>query len=217
MINCLTRRCAVCFVHSDISRRTFIEQISLGAAAAAAVAGVATRLATTAEGVPAAGVGRPDLVVAQAPPGAAGAKTLDGFSRVMHNRFNQDIPAAITVQEGEAVQFLCRDALDIGTAARSLTPDGILTLDLAKIHPLTGPVEIEGAEPGDILEVEILDVRPLVDFGYTTISPALGIFGTLRPEALAPFAPYTEAAQLSDPNPGRVSSAVPDDQPYNTG
>jgi hypothetical protein len=81
----------VCFVHADISRRTFIEQISLGAAAAAAVAGVSTRLAESAEGVSAAGVGRPDLVVAQAPPGAAGAKTLDGFSKVMHNRFNQDI------------------------------------------------------------------------------------------------------------------------------
>jgi hypothetical protein len=29
--------------------------------------------------------------------------TLDGFSRVMHNRFNQDIPAAINVKEGEAL------------------------------------------------------------------------------------------------------------------
>jgi ABC-type phosphate transport system substrate-binding protein len=161
----------VCFVHSDISRRTFIEQISLGAAAAAAVAGVGSRLAAAAEGVPAAGVGKPDLVVAQTPPGAAGAKTLDGFSKVMHNRFNQDIPAALTVQQGEAVQFLCRDALDIGTAARSLTPEGILTLDLAKVHPLTGPVSIEGAETGDMLEVEILDVAPLVDFGYVTIGP----------------------------------------------
>jgi acetamidase/formamidase len=207
----------VCFVHSDISRRTFIEQISLGAAAAAAVAGVSTSLAESAEGVPAAGVGRPDLVVAQAPPGAAGAKTLDGFSKVMHNRFNQDIPAAITVKEGEAVQFLCRDALDIGTAARSLTPNGILTLDLGKVHPLTGPVSIEGAEPGDMLEVEILDVAPLVDFGYVTIGPVLGLFGSLQPDILAPFHAFTEASQLSDPTPGKVTGAIPDNQPFNTG
>jgi len=65
--------------------------------------------------------------------------------------------------------------------------------------------------------VEILDVSPLVDFGYTTISPALGLFGTLRPEMLAPFAPYTEASQLSDPSPGRVPQAIPEDQPYNSG
>jgi acetamidase/formamidase len=135
----------------------------------------------------------------------------------MHNRFNQDIPAAVTVQEGEAVQFLCRDALDIGTAARSLTPDGILTLDLAKVHPLTGPVSIEGAEPGDMLEVEVLDVAPLVDFGYVTIGPVLGLFGSLQPDILAPFHAFTEASQLSDPTPGKVTGAIPDTQPFNTG
>src|SRR6266704_1171235 len=118
---------------------------------------------------------------------------------------------------GEAVQFLCRDALDIGTAARSLTPDGILTLDLAKVHPLTGPVSIEGAEPGDMLEVEILDVAPLVDFGYVTIGPVLGLFGSLQPDILAPFHAFTEASQLSDPTPGKVTGAIPDNQPFNTG
>src|SRR5262249_61690048 len=137
-----------------------------GAAGAAAVwGGVRWGVAAAAEGPPAAGIGSPDRVIAQTPPGAAGAKTLDGFSKVLHNRFNQDIPPVLTVNQGEAVQFLCRDALDIGTAAQSLTPQGILTLDLAKVHPLTGPVSIEGAEPGDLLEVEILDVAPLVDFG----------------------------------------------------
>ena len=82
---------------------------------------------------------------------------------------------------------------------------------------MTGPVHIEGAEPGDILEVEILDVSPLVDFGYTTVSPALGLFGSLRPEGLAQFAPWMEAAELSDPAGGRVPSAIPEDQPFNAG
>ena len=206
----------MCFVHSDISRRTFIEQVSLGAAAAAAVAGVGARLAAASEGVAAGGVGKPDLILAQAPAGG-GAKTIDGFSKVLHNRFNQDIPAVVTVREGEAVQFLCRDALDIGTAARTLKPDGILTLDLGKVHPLTGPVEIESAEPGDVLEVEIVDVAPLVDFGYVTISPALGLFGGLRPDILAPFNQFSEASELSDPSPGKVPGAIPADQPFNRG
>src|SRR5206468_9898886 len=140
-----------------------------------------------AEGVAAAGVRKPDLVVAQAPPGTPGLKTVDGYSTVLHNRFNQDLQPVLTVNQGEAVQFLCRDALDIGTAARALTPQGILTLDLAKVHPLTGPVSIDGAEPGDMLEVEILDVAPLVDFGYVTIGPVLGLFGSLQPDILAPF------------------------------
>ena len=202
----------MCFIHSDISRRTFIEQVSLGAVAAATIAGVGSRLAAASEGVAAPGVRRPDVIVAQAPPGAAGAKTIDGFSKVLHNRFNQDIPPVLTVREGEAVQFLCRDALDIGTAARTLTPNGILTLDLAKVHPLTGPVSVEGAEPGDVLEVEIVDVAPLVDFGYVTITPVLGLFGSLQPDILAPFHAFTEASQLSDPSPGKVTGAIPEDQ-----
>src|SRR5881628_476979 len=53
---------AVCFIHSDshVSRRQFIEQFSLGAAAAASVAGIGSRLAAAGEGVTAPGVGRPD-------------------------------------------------------------------------------------------------------------------------------------------------------------
>jgi len=212
----------MCFVHSEsaVSRRTFIEQFSLGAAAAAAVAGVGSRLAAAGEGVAAQGVGRPDMVVpvaaAQNPP-AGGGRTIDGFSKVLHNRWNQDLPAVAKVREGEAVQFLCRDALDIGTAARTLRPDGVLTLDLGKVHPLTGPVEIEGAKPGDILEVEIVDVAPLVDFGYVVIGPALGLFGGLRPDLLAPFHQFTEASELSDPSPGKVPGAIPADQPFNSG
>ncbi len=207
----------MCFVHSDISRRTFIEQISLGAAAAAAVAGAGSALAAASEGVTVPGARKPDFIVAQAPPGGGGVRTIDGFSKVLHNRFNQDLPAVATVREGEAVQFLCRDALDIGTAAQTLTPNGILTLDLGKIHPLTGPVEVEGAEPGDVLEVEVVDVAPLVDFGYVTISPALGLFGGLRPDLLAPLHQFTEASQLSDPSPGKVAGAIPEDQPFNSG
>src|SRR5947208_7451263 len=214
--------CAMCFVHSEsaVSGRTFIEQFSLGAAAAAAVSGVGSRLAAAGEGVAAQGVGRPDMVIVVAEaanPPAGGGRTIDGFSKVLHNRWNQDIPAVAKVREGEAVQFLCRDALDIGTAARTLRPDGVLTLDLGKVHPLTGPVEIEGAKPGDVLEVEIVDVAPLVDFGYVVIGPALGLFGGLRPDVLASFHQFTEASELSDPSPGKVPGAIPADQPFNSG
>src|SRR5262249_20038286 len=153
--------------------------------------------------VPVSGVGRPDLVVAQAPPGTPGAKTVDGFSKVLHNRFNQDIPPVLSVNQGEAVQLPLPDRPHIRTGARAPTPQGILTLDLAKVHPLTGPVSVEGAEPGDVLEVEILDVAPLVDFGYVTISPVLGLFGSLQPDMLAPFHAFTEASHLSDPTPGK--------------
>src|SRR3989442_14485303 len=68
-----------------------------------------------------------------------------------------------------------------------------------------------------MLEVEILDVAPLVDFGYVTIGPVLGLFGSLQPDLLAGFHQFTEASQLSDPSAGKVPGAIPEDQPFNSG
>lgn len=42
------------------------------------------------------------------------------------------------------------------------------------MHTLTGPVYIEGAEPGDVLEIRVLDIK-LNDFGYNFLSPTQGI------------------------------------------
>lgn len=200
----------MCFAHSATAGDAVHVQAGVGPEAAASFAQLAGEggLGT----VDIAGSGTPEAVA-----GPRGDRILDGYGRVLHNRWNRDLEPAVTVRPGEEIQLLCRDALDIGDQARTLTPDGSMTLDLGRIHPLTGPVYIEGAEPGDILEVEILDVSPLVDFGYTTVSPALGLFGTLRPDVLGVFAPWIEAAQLSDPSPGRVPSAIPEDQPFGTG
>jgi acetamidase/formamidase len=234
----------MCFVHSgDAGGGGLVQRAAVGETAAAAFSSVAAGGTLSGEGDAAggmevAGAGRPDVVAGPGgpdvagpggpdvaagagspPPRAAGQaeRVLDGFGQVLHNRWNRDLPPAATVRPGEVIQLLCRDALDIGEAARTLTPDGVMTLDLGGVHPLTGPVAVEGAEPGDILEVEVLDVAPLVDFGYVVISPVLGLFGSLRPDLLAPFTQFTEASQISDPNPGRVPRAVPEDQPYNSG
>ncbi|MFG2359715.1 acetamidase/formamidase family protein [Streptomyces sp. NPDC048521] len=201
----------MCFVHSGT-----MPDGSLRQQASAGPGGDAlSRLAAGEEGIggmDVAGSGTPDVTA-----GPGGQAVVDGYGRVLHNRWNRDLPPVATVRPGEVVQLLCRDALDIGEAARTMTPDGTLTIDLGLVHPLTGPVEIVGAEPGDILEVEILDVGPLVDFGYVAISPALGLFGSLRPEALAPFASWSEASQVSDPTPGPAAGAIPEDQAYNSG
>jgi acetamidase/formamidase len=208
----------MCFVHSgSAGGGGLVQRAAIGEAAAAAFSSAAADSAMRGEGevgggLDVVGSGSPDVV-----PGPGGERVLDGYGRVLHNRWNRDLLPVATVRQGEVIQLLCRDALDIGEAARTLTPEGSLTLDLGGVHPLTGPVEVEGAEPGDILEVEVLDVAPLVDFGYVVISPALGLFGSLRPDLLAPLTQFTEASQVSDPNPGRVPGAIPADQPYNSG
>jgi acetamidase/formamidase len=200
----------MCFVHSGNAGAGLVQRAPIGEAAAAAFGGITA--GTWSTGMDVAGSGSPDVAA-----GAGGSRVLDGYREVLHNRWNRDLPPAATVRPGEVIQLLCRDALDIGEAARSLTPEGTLTLDLGGVHPLTGPVEVEGAEPGDVLEVEVLDVSPLVDFGYVIISPALGLFGSLRPHAAAPLAAFTEASQFSDPTPGPAAGAIPADQPYNSG
>ncbi len=42
------------------------------------------------------------------------------------------------------------------------------------MHSLTGPVYVEGAEPGDVLEIRVLDIK-LNDWGYNFLSPTQGI------------------------------------------
>ncbi len=200
----------MCFAHSGSPSDSLHVQAGIGVEAAQAFHDLAVRDGLSP--VEVTGQGTPDTVVVP-----KGDRVVDGYTRVLHNRWNRDMEPVVTVRPGEEVQLLCRDALDIGDQARTLTVDGSMTLDLGRIHPLTGPISVEGAQPGDILEVEILDVAPLVDFGYVTVSPALGLFGSLRPEALASFAPWTEPSQLSDPSPGRVPMAVPQEQPFNSG
>jgi acetamidase/formamidase len=206
------REAAMCFVHSgSAGGGSLIQQTALGAAAATAFSTLAAGGGAVG-GMDVAGSGTPDVVT-----GPDRARVVDGYGQILHTRWNRDLPPVVVVRPGEVIQLLCRDALDIGEAARTLTPEASLTLDLGRVHPLTGPVEVEGAEPGDILEVEILDVAPLVDFGYVVIGPTLGMFGSLRPDVLAPITQFTEASQISDPNPGPVPGAIPEDQPYNSG
>src|SRR5579875_3423115 len=196
----------MCFVHgSGAGGAGLVQQAAVGAAAAGAFSGVAAAGGEAARGLDVAGSGTPDVVAGPgARPQAAGqaGRVLDGFGRVLHNRWNRDLPPAATVRPGEGIQLLCRDALDIGEAARTLTPEGRLTLDLGGVHPLTGPVEVTGAEPGDVLEVEVLDVAPLVDFGYVVISPVLGLFGSRR------TSPTTAARRSCSCSPSSAAKAA---------
>ncbi|KAI0766789.1 Acetamidase Formamidase [Irpex lacteus] len=88
----------------------------------------------------------------------------------IHNRWHPDIPAFTTVQPGQIFKLEIVDwtGAQIGNNDSS---DDIKNVDLTKIHNLTGPVAVEGAEPGDCLVVDILDVRPFdkMPWGYTGI------------------------------------------------
>jgi formamidase len=89
-----------------------------------------------------------------------------------HNRWHPAIPSVLEVEPGQSVLFQLRDGLDVQIRPDSTTDD-VIAMDLNRGHPMTGPVYIRGAEPGDLLDVEILDITP-ADWGYTIIMPNLG-------------------------------------------
>ena len=76
---------------------------------------------------------------------------------------------------GERVVLETLDALD-GQVTPQRRNEDVAKINLDVVHPLTGPVYVNGAEPGDLLEVQIVDVEP-AEFGFTT---QIAGFGFLR-------------------------------------
>lgn len=99
-----------------------------------------------------------------------------------HNRFHPDIAPAIEIGEGEEIALETRDALD-GQVKPTTTVADLASLDAGAVHPLTGPVFVKGAEPGDILEIEFTDIIAQPS-GFSVIMPGLGF---LRDVMTEPF------------------------------
>ncbi len=110
------------------------------------------------------------------------SKPLSAEPRCGHNRYHPDIPPAVEVAEGEEVVLETRDAVD-GQIGPNTTVADLANLDAGRIHPLTGPVFVKGAEPGDMIEVEFLDIVPQ-PFAFSSIVPGLGF---LRDVMTTPF------------------------------
>lgn len=77
-----------------------------------------------------------------------------------HNRWHPDVPAAVTVRPGEDFRVECREWFD-GTIHNDDSADDIREADLSIVHQLSGPIAVEGARPGDLLAVDILDLGPV--------------------------------------------------------
>ena len=104
-------------------------------------------------------------------------KRLADESATGHNRFHPDIPPLLEVDEGEEVVLETRDGVD-GQLGPATTEANFATMDAGAIHPLTGPVAVRGAQPGDVLEVEFLDIVPQ-PHAFTAIIPGLGFLRDL--------------------------------------
>src|SRR5438132_599695 len=101
----------------------------------------------------------------------------------VHREWNNALPPRLTIDPGDTVVFDTRDAADGYYSTKSTHAD-VLARGPFRGHPLTGPVAVRDARPGDVLTVEIIDVKPAAEFGWTAIRPGRG----LMPEAAVPDA-----------------------------
>ncbi len=117
---------------------------------------------------------------AEAPPARTSAADAAGVptpgytlgSDATHNRFSATIPPALRVPSGAVVEVHTREASD-GQITPSTVAADLPSVDFDPIHPLTGPVYVEGAEPGDVLAVTVHEIE-VGDWGWAVILPGFG-------------------------------------------
>jgi acetamidase/formamidase len=105
------------------------------------------------------------------------------------------IEPALEVESSDAVRLHVRDASDEQIGESSGVED-VLRLDFSHVNPVSGPVFVKGARPGDTLEVELLEFRPQ-GWGWTAIIPGFGLLAEEFPD------PWLRISQV-EPESGRV-------------
>lgn len=88
----------------------------------------------------------------------------------LHNRWHPDIPMIATVKPGDEFRVECIDWTG-GQIGNNDSADDVRDVDLSRVHYLSGPIAVDGAEPGDLLVVDILDIGTLpgAEWGFTGI------------------------------------------------
>jgi acetamidase/formamidase len=115
----------------------------------------------------------------------------DAFSYV----WDQSNPPAVEVEPGELVQLHTRDASD-EQIRRDSTAADVASIDFSHVNPVTGPVYVKGARPGDVLAVELVELRAS-SWGWTAIIPGFGLLADDFPE------PWLRISEI-DPEHGTV-------------
>lgn len=133
-----------------------------------------------------------------------------------HFGWDNALPPALEVDPGSTAEFEIVDASG-GQLERSSDASAVAAFDFEHLNPVTGPVFVKGAKPGDVLEVEILDFGSL-DWGWTAIIPGFGLLADEFPEARlkiwdlsANRAEFAHGIEIPiKPFPGTIGVALPE-------
>jgi acetamidase/formamidase len=121
-------------------------------------------------------------------------------SDVVHFQWDAGNEPALEIASGDTVVVHTRDVSDNQITPSSTTAD-VAGLDWDRVYPLAGPIAIEGAEPGDTLAVEVLDLHT-EGWGWTAILPGLGLLPDDFPDA------YLRVFDISDGLVARLGPAA---------
>jgi acetamidase/formamidase len=141
------------------------------------------------------------------------------------HRWSAQYPPALEIGSGDTVVFECRDSSD-GQIRRDSTVADLIAIDPNRVHAITGPVAIRGAEPGDTLEIHVREVRH-EGWGWTGITPGLGFlserfaephlvvweieadFSHRLPPARVPIEPFCVIIGVAPAEPGEHRTRPP--------
>jgi acetamidase/formamidase len=141
--------------------------------------------------------------------------------------WDNSIAPVLEIESGETVELETADASG-GQLTADSTPADVAALDFDRVNPVTGPVFVRGAQPGDVLAVEILELRPHA-WGWTAIIPGFGLLadeftepwlrisdvdaasGRVRfaDDITLPFAPFPGTIGVAPAEPGSHSIVPP--------
>src|SRR3954469_24202905 len=144
-----------------------------------------------------------------------------------HTVWDNSIAPVLEVEPGATVELEVTDASG-GQLDRDSSVADVAALDFTRVNPVTGPVFVKGARPGDVLAVEILELRPR-DWGWTAIIPGFGLLADEFPEPwlqvsrvdaaagrlgfvrgiTLPYAPFPGTIGVAPPEPGPHSVVPP--------
>ena len=107
-----------------------------------------------------------------------------------HFKWDNSLPPAVEIESGDVVHFDTEE-VTAGQLKKGDPASKLGELDFNRLYPLGGPVYVKGATAGDVLEVEILELKP-GSWGWAALLPGLGLLADDFPD------PYVRYFDLGD-------------------
>jgi acetamidase/formamidase len=143
--------------------------------------------------------------------------TIHDFHSHSHYGWDNSLKPIAEVDPGQTITYEIVEASG-GQFTKHSTKEDVAKLDFGKVNPVAGPIYIKGAQPGDTLEVEMIDFRQL-EWGWTAIIPGFGLLADEFPEPAIKTFDLTKRHKTEfldgidifmKPFPGTVGVALPE-------